>query len=374
VRGPIFIVSPMGTGSTLLRLILDSHEHIAVPHETAFMRIYSAMRYVPFKLSGREWAKRLGWSDEELDEEARRFFDRIFMRYAEQHGKRRWGDKTPQHTWHVAKIMRVFPDAVFVGIVRHPGAAVASNMRRFGHSLRFAISHYERYAKEIARQAGMHHDRVIILRYEDLVQSPEPVMRELLDWLGEPWSDNVLGHHVVQGQRFHHRVEGLSRADEPINTSRIASWAKEVSEADQQLITRRLTRIAEFYGYSFEDLAALSSLSESESLLFGGPEVDERIERFPDLELPIRGDVPLPERFYHPRKVELILNPYGRPRFLPGQPDAAAPPPPGPVRRTLGKTVSVLPAPARLRVRQLARKVGIKPPRRELPTPLPLDE
>src|SRR3954451_4819782 len=144
-RGPIFIVSPMGACSTLLRLMLDSHPNIAIPHETVFMRIYVAMRSTPFKWSGRTWAKRLGWSDKELDEEARQFFDRIFMRYAEEHGKQRWGEKTPQHLWHVSKMKRVFPDAVFIAIVRHPGAAAASNMRRFGHSVRWASLHARRY-------------------------------------------------------------------------------------------------------------------------------------------------------------------------------------------------------------------------------------
>ena len=68
VRGPIFIIGSMGSGTTLLRLMLDSHRTVAVPHETGFMRIYNSMRFVPFKWTGRGWAKRLGWSDEELDE------------------------------------------------------------------------------------------------------------------------------------------------------------------------------------------------------------------------------------------------------------------------------------------------------------------
>src|SRR4051794_14740122 len=98
-RGPILIACPIGSRSTLLRLMLASHPDIAIPHDTGFMRIYVGMRSTPFKWSGRSWAKRLGWSDKELDQEARQFFHRIFMRYAEEHGKRGWGEKTPQHPW-----------------------------------------------------------------------------------------------------------------------------------------------------------------------------------------------------------------------------------------------------------------------------------
>jgi hypothetical protein len=377
VRGPIFIVSPMGTGSTLLRLILDSHRNIAIPHETGFMRIYTAMRFIPFKLSGRNWAKRLGWSDDELDEEARRFFDRIFMRYADEHGKQRWGEKTPQHTWHVAKMKRVFPDSVIVAIVRHPGAALSSNMRRFGHSTRWGILHCRRYYKEIARVASISHERMVILRYEDLVLRPEPVLRELLDWLGEPWDDSVLGHHVVQSRREHDRIEGLSRADEPITSERIARWTDEMSPEDHALARRKLGRIAEFYGYSFDEPDTVSPLSPSGSLLFGGPEVSERVERFEDLELPVREEVPLPERFLHPRKVLIIPYPWERPRFIPGLPDVTETPPappPGPVRRVVGAAVRRLPEGPRERISAIARAARGTEPRRSGPGGLQVNE
>ena len=56
---------------------------------------------------------------------------------------------------------------------------------------------------------------------------PEPLMRELLDWLGEPWSQSVLEHHTVQGARGGRlKVEGRSRVDDPIDTSRIAKWTR----------------------------------------------------------------------------------------------------------------------------------------------------
>jgi Sulfotransferase family len=360
VSGPIFIVSPMGTGSTLLRLILDSHPNIAIPHETGFMRVYTAMRFIPFKLSGRHWARRLGWSDEELDEEARRFFERIFMRYAEQHGKQRWGEKTPQHTWHVGKMKRVFPDSVIVAIVRHPGGAVASNMRRFGHSVRWGVLHCRRYYKEIARLGSITHKRMVIVRYEDLVLQPEAVLRELLDWLGEPWDDAVLAHHAIQSERDHERIEGLSRADEAIRADRVAKWTEELGADDRTLVSRRLKRIAEFYGYSFDEPTTLQPLSSGGSLLFGGPEVGDRFAAFPDLELETREEVPLPERFLHPRQVLIIPYPYERPRFIPGMTDVTAPAEVNPIRRILGEGLNKLPPPLQARIRRWGRRAGLR--------------
>src|SRR5687768_11794631 len=189
----------MGSGTTLLRLMLDSHENIAIPHETGFMRSYRAMQFIPFKWTGRNWTKRLGWTPAEVDAEMSALYDRLFSRYAEQHGARRWGEKTPLHTWHVDAMARLFPDAAFIAMVRHPGASTVSNMKRFHQgAIRMSI-HYNRYTREIARLAAAHQERFVVLRYEDLVLRTEPTMRALLDWLGEPWSDRVLEHHVVQG-------------------------------------------------------------------------------------------------------------------------------------------------------------------------------
>nr|WP_260859626.1 sulfotransferase [Streptomyces cupreus] len=41
--------------------------------------------------------------------------------YAERHGKVRWGDKRPAYALHVAEILRLFPDAQFVHLVRRTG-------------------------------------------------------------------------------------------------------------------------------------------------------------------------------------------------------------------------------------------------------------
>src|SRR5215212_8852477 len=214
--GPIFIVGAMGSGTTLLRLVLDSHPRIAIPQETGFMRAARAQEYIPFWVFGATWYERLGWTREELDEHVGAFYATMFERFAERAGKARWGEKTPWHVWHIDGIARLFPDAVFVAIVRHPGGNCASNMTRFGYTLRKAVYHYDRYNREIARQAERHGHRFMLLRYEDLVLRPEPVMRQLLQRLGEPWSDRVVEHHTVQGGRGESaQVEGRTRADEP---------------------------------------------------------------------------------------------------------------------------------------------------------------
>lgn len=348
VHGPVFIIGAMGSGSTLLRLILDSHDNIAIPRETGFMRAYNAHQFIPYKWSGRNWAKRMGWSRQELDEELARFYDRIFMRNVERQGKQRWGDKTPYHTWHVDDMARLFPDAVFVGIVRHPGACVSSNMSRWGHTVTQAAYHYARYNREIARQAAQVGERFAIVRYEDLVLRPEALLRELLDWLGEPWSPNVLAHHTVQGARGGRlKVEGRSRVDDPIDTSRIAKWTNTMTEGQRNLLRRRLGRLGAFFGYDVDDAETFAPLREG-SLIAAGPDIDARIEAHGHLDLRTQGTVPVADRLYDPRKVGI--------RTLEALAEMARPPEPSRQRRAALAVWTRLPERLRSPLRRAFRR------------------
>lgn len=305
-KGPIFVMGSMGTGTTLLRLVLDSHPAIAIPPETGFMRAYKAHKFIPFKWTGRNWAKRLGWSDEELDVELRGFYDRLFMRYVESHGKQRWGEKTPLHIWHWDAMARVFPDAVFVAIVRHPGGSMASNMNRWRFNLTRAATHFERYTREMLRQAARYRHRTVLLRYEELLLQPEPVLRELLEWLGEEWSDAVLEHHKVQADRGGREVvEGRNRVSDPLDVSRISKWTNTITAGQQQRLDRRFGRLVELLGYKMTDPAVLDPINDRGAMLTSGTELRDRIEEYADLDLHTRGTVPRFEHYYHPRHFTL---------------------------------------------------------------------
>ena len=150
-EGPIFVVGSMRSGSTLLRLILDSHPRIAIGAETGFMGAVMGTKQIPSWKYGAEWYQRIDWSEPELDERLRDFYAGMFARYAAERGKARWGEKTPFHTAHIATMAEIFPTSVFVGIVRHPGAVAASLQKSFHYTFDEALqlldSHQPRHGQ-----------------------------------------------------------------------------------------------------------------------------------------------------------------------------------------------------------------------------------
>jgi hypothetical protein len=362
--GPIFIVGSMGSGTTLMRLILDSHENIAIAQETGFMRAVLANKWIPFWKFGGEWYSRLGWKDEELDEALRAFYGEIFGRFARDQGKTRWGDKTPYHTWHMETIAQVFPDAVFVGMVRHPGAVTASVHSRFKYSFEQGINHWRRSNIELACQASALGNRVALCRYEDLVLDTEATLREVLTWLGEPWSDRVLEHHVVHQERgTSQKVEGRTRSDEPIDTARMSRWTS-VLDGNAHRLLHEEGALAELFGYSTENpdvLAPMTTNSSERRRIITGSELAQRLDErpetidFTDRSQPSAANQLLKPQLFQAQPVdsETKTNRQAARKARPARRAAPPPPPPAapPLRRRLKRAARRLARAARRRLR-----------------------
>lgn len=281
---PIFVVGAAGSGTTLLRLILDSHPNIAIGPETAIMRLVKAQRWVPFREHGDRWWKRLGLTQEELEREVRDFYSAFFEHAARRQGKERWGDKTPLHVWHIEDIARVFDDAVVVAIVRHPAASTASNVSRFRFSVKMAIGLWLRMNRALVYQGAELGDRLGLVRYEDLVADPEVVLRELLDWLEEPWSPAVLEHHRVQKEKgAPEATDGRTRPGDAIDQRRASKWMTVLTERERNFVRGRMRDWAAFFGYDVdrpEPVEPFVPESSSRRYLLTANELDARRKTF----------------------------------------------------------------------------------------------
>jgi hypothetical protein len=247
---PIFVVGSMRSGSTLFRLILDAHPRISISEETGFMGALTATKRIPGWHHGDGWFRRIGWTEAEFDARLREFYSGLFERHADAEGKKRWGEKTPFHSRHIAEMAKVFPDAVFAGIVRHPGAVVHSLMSKFHYGIEDAVAYWDATNKEILRRGAELGDRFVLVRYEDLVAHPEDTLHELVDWLGEEWSDDLLRHNDVQAARGAPRISaGNTRTRDPISPDLAGRWAEALRPDELRTLATRAGDLAEFFGY-----------------------------------------------------------------------------------------------------------------------------
>ena len=141
-----FVVGVGRSGTTLLRLMLDSHPQLAIPPETGF---------VPdvIRACGRRGARapqvmallreQRSWGDFDLDEgelerrmaaaprlDAATALRALYGLYAEDQDKPRWGDKTPAYVKRMPMIERALPEARFIHVIRDGRDVALSRAKR----------------------------------------------------------------------------------------------------------------------------------------------------------------------------------------------------------------------------------------------------
>jgi protein-tyrosine sulfotransferase len=240
-----FIIAPPRSGTTLLRLLLDSHPAIAAPPETfIFAQILAPLR--DRRATGAMW--NLGFHRDALalalGDCARRFLEG----YAASKHKDFWIEKTPAYVDLLLELREAMPDAKYIMLYRHPFDIVRSMTERNmvvsqPEIARHRSSHPSDFATYCAFVADQHqkmrafqraHPKVCVeMRYERLVGAPEPEIRRVCDFL------NV--RYVAAMLDFHQAPHDIGFGDEKIHktTGIEASGRIAIRDREQEIEARK---------------------------------------------------------------------------------------------------------------------------------------
>ena len=272
---PIFVVGAQRSGTTMLRLMLNKHPHVCVPHESGFVvtmarraasfgdlslrenraRLIDAIAADKFVVAGKLIADRGALVDGPATTYAE-LVDAIFSAYAAARGKRRWGDKTPDYGQDVGLLWSLFPGCQVIHLVRD-GRDVALSLRK----LRWGSRNMVRLAQswtwktmiphKVGEALGPRH--FIEVRYEDLVRDPEGTLRRLCAFLGEPFDAAMLSYaedaakEVPAESLVWHRTS-VSAPD----ASRALEWKSRMSVTDRAIFEEHAREALETFGYELE--------------------------------------------------------------------------------------------------------------------------
>lgn len=249
---PIFIVGCHRSGTTLLRLMLDSHPNISCGPETRFLEDLA-------KLTDRNWSylRNYGLPREYWNQKFAEMFGSFQLEYAQNRGKSRWADKTPRYALSLNYITDLFPTCQVIHVIRDGRDVVASHRDRWGYwSAVKAVEKWPRYIRA-ARAAGssLPSDRYYEIRYEDIVGQTEPSLRRLLEFLHEPWNSAVLEHdnhphHVAEHYAgFVATRRAAANANASVYSSRVGAHSREIGPLLEILFRLRAGRTLADLGY-----------------------------------------------------------------------------------------------------------------------------
>lgn len=274
---PLFVGACPRSGTTLLRVLLDSHPDLAVPHETNFVRplwwgrvgfgdlrdaanrrraaeaVFNARgtrdaRLRDDRLTRAEAVARVAAAPPTLGS----VIGACFALYAETQGKPRWGDKRPAYSGFIGPLFELFPDAQYVNVVRDQRGAIASQLGMSWDppAVRFATAtaRWEGAIERTDHFAGrLRPDQLLDVRYEDLVADPVPVLERICAFAN--LRADAVGAMIAAEDRERVRGRVFEEVNEPVTTASVERWRERLTPAQVALVEQATAPLLERFGY-----------------------------------------------------------------------------------------------------------------------------
>ncbi len=279
----LFIVGTGRSGTTLLRMMMDSHPDLCIAPETHWLR--ALVEQIQLNPDNRSAIRRLltstpNWGDMGIDSAK---LDRLlaqhtgvdfvlalYRAYAERTADKATaallGDKTPQHGQIMTTIASLLPEAHFVHIIRD-GRDVAMSHRDMwfgpGRDPQRAAEFWASRIRETRRQ-GQLGVRYMELSYERLLIEPRAAITAVDAFIGLRFHENQLNYAATAERRLAEfgdvrnagvvtpasmRRSAFRLTTEPIEASRIGRWRNEMSAQDVAAYERVAGPLLEELGY-----------------------------------------------------------------------------------------------------------------------------
>jgi tetratricopeptide (TPR) repeat protein len=225
-RAPIFIVGLPRSGSTLVEQILASHS--AVEGTMELLNVLNLVREFDDMAPTRD-----AYPEAVASASPERFTE-LGRRYLEQTApllrldRPRFTDKLPNNFSHIGLIHAILPGATVIDVRRHPMDACFSTFKQYfaeGPNFSYDLEDLGRYYR--CYLALMDHwdvvlpGKVLHVRYEELVRSPEVGIRRLLEHCALEFEPGCLAFHQTQRAV---RTASAEQVRQPIYTSAVGHW------------------------------------------------------------------------------------------------------------------------------------------------------
>ncbi len=205
---PVFVLCAGRSGSTLLRFLLDAHPDLACPPETRlpWLARQLATAWTVIEDAGPTRQSANGDSADAaisapVADGLRRSLDPMMTSYLRRRGKRRYCDKSLGAAQHAGLLLRIWPDARFICLYRHPMDVIASGIEAspwgltsYGfepyigsppdNNVAALARYWLDYTTSIVAAEERFTDRCLPVRYEDLVTDPDGQIERILEFIG----------------------------------------------------------------------------------------------------------------------------------------------------------------------------------------------
>lgn len=224
---PVFVIGSYRSGTSVMTWALGQHPNLFPLEETHFIyRLAIDLDYLyaagsepglhsfigSARLTPRQFRAPFGDACAGLIESSRQqtithanseeFRDKrsanITLTRSEQHPKRRWIDGTPENAHYVLPLLRLFPEAKFIHVLRNP-KQVATSLMHFSSAGGQDYAEDEAFGRWIhmvracaLAEEALGPKRILRVGHQDIVADPQAALQRCLAFVGEDFHPDCL--------------------------------------------------------------------------------------------------------------------------------------------------------------------------------------
>ncbi|WP_417557645.1 sulfotransferase family protein [Mesoflavibacter zeaxanthinifaciens] len=209
----LFIISPPNSGSTLLQqLLLGTDEIASFPESWVMLHplfqfkptsyIKTIYRHDLSSIHAKNFIEDSGFTLDEYFREIGEVNLKLYEKRKETH-TRYVLDKTPRYYLIIDELLKTFPNAKFVFLVRNPLNTFASTIKRYKSNLKDKLLYlksdficsYDNIYKTLSNTTS---SNLILIKYEDLCNKTKPTLKFLYDFLEIEYKEDYLNYEFRQ--------------------------------------------------------------------------------------------------------------------------------------------------------------------------------
>ncbi|MBU2574745.1 MAG: sulfotransferase [Elusimicrobia bacterium] len=279
VKGPVFIVGTERSGSNLLRVILNSHPDIYIPHPPHIMKDLGPLEHLYGDLKDDRNFRRLINDAAKLielhffpweiapsrpgafDQAAARNLYCVKAAFYEQYrlfkGAKRWGCKSTFMVHYADLAVKHSPGAKFIHLVRDGrDVAVSAKNSVFNHFHPYYVARLwsleQKLAAGLSNRLGK--EGLLTVRYEDLTSEPERTVKAICGFLEEDYSGRLLRYFETEETK---QLAGYSRSwgncAKPILKDNSGKYKKSLSAGEIRIFETESFPELEQFGYPLDN-------------------------------------------------------------------------------------------------------------------------
>jgi len=291
-KPPFFIVGCPRSGTTLFQTLVDQHPKLCIPPESfifSYFGQYLCSGKIDFSNKAhvqlltehvinnnriKSWGLPLDTSTftNRCYSGPSEYINHLFSLYASYAGKTRWGDKTPQHALCIPEILKVYPEAKFIHVVRD-GRDVAESSRRVTigpKSMRGIATRWCHFVNTVESEfKSIPEENAIQVYYEDLILDKARVMNDVFAFLGEASIDSGISNPESSVSEKYATISSFHHSSQKgIDKSKIGIYKKRMSQNEITLFESVAAPTLARFGYQVTSSPSRFSIRQDISDLY----------------------------------------------------------------------------------------------------------